>query len=53
MLPFEKFSIAGSLASILGLFVSLYVLLKEFLLQEDVTLLKNEEEAWHRNEPRK
>ena len=53
MLPFEKFSIAGSLSSMFGLLVSLYVLFRELVLQRDMTTLKNEEEAWHRNEPRK
>jgi hypothetical protein len=53
MTPYEKFSIAGSLSSMFGLLVSLYVLLRELVLQRDVTLLKEEEEAWHRNEPRK
>lgn len=53
MTPFEKFSLAGSLASILGLFVSIYVLIREYFIEEDVATLKNEEEAWHKNEPRK
>jgi len=43
---------AGSIASILGLIVSLYVLWRELTLQEDVTALKREEEEWHKNDPR-
>jgi hypothetical protein len=38
----------GSLASILGLCVSLYVLYREIAISKDVTTLKNEEESWHR-----
>lgn len=40
-------SIIGSVSSILGLVVSLYVLWREHVLQDDVTTLKNEEEQWH------
>ena len=40
-------SALGSIASILGLVVSLYVLWRELRLQDDVTALKNEEESWH------
>jgi hypothetical protein len=53
MTPYEKLSIAGSLSSMLGLLVSLHVLLREWVLQRDMTTLKNEEEAWHKNDPRK
>ena len=53
MTPYEKFSLAGSLASILGLFVSLYVLLKERIIGADVEQLKKEEEDWHKDDPRK
>jgi hypothetical protein len=38
----------GSAASILGLLVSLYVLYREVIIEKDVTDLKNEEEAWHK-----
>ena len=48
--PFEKFSLAGSLASILGFFVSVYVLVKEHFIGEDVENLKKEEEQWHEEE---
>ena len=48
----EELGAAGSVASILGLFVSLYVLWREYLIEEDVTMLKNEEEAWHKNDTR-
>jgi len=40
-------SIIGSVASILGLGVSIYVLYRELALSKDVTTLKNEEEQWH------
>lgn len=53
MTPYEKFSIIGSLSSVLGMFISLYVLLRELVLQKDMTELKSEEEAWHKNDPRK
>lgn len=53
MTPFERFSLAGSLASILGLFVSIYILVREYFIEKDVTILKNEEEAWHKDDPRK
>jgi hypothetical protein len=43
-------SAMGSLASIAGLLVSLYVLRKEKVIEEDVTMLKYEEEAWHEKE---
>ena len=52
MTPFERFSLAGSLASVLGLFVSIYVLIREYFIEEDVATLKNEEEAWHKNDTR-
>lgn len=38
----------GSIASILGLAVSLYVLYKEHIIENDVIELKHEEEAWHK-----
>jgi hypothetical protein len=40
----------GSIASILGLCVSLYVLWREIRISNDVTTLKNEEEAWHKKD---
>jgi hypothetical protein len=43
----------GSMASILGLIVSIYVLWRELVLQHDVTVLKEEEELWHKNDTRK
>lgn len=46
-------SAVGSVASILGLGVSLYVLWRERALQDDVTALKTEEEAWHDREAQK
>jgi hypothetical protein len=39
---------AGSVASILGLLISVYVLWREYVIEKDVTTLKNEEEAWHK-----
>jgi hypothetical protein len=45
-------SALGSIASILGLLVSVYVLWRELVLQHDVTVLKEEEEAWHKNDTR-
>ena len=42
------FQIAGSLASILGLAVSLYVLWRELKIQKEVEELKREEEGWHK-----
>ena len=42
-----KLSAIGSVASILGLLVSLYVLWRELRLQRDMTALKDEEEEWH------
>jgi hypothetical protein len=41
-------SISGSVASILGLLVSLYVLYREVAIQEEVHILKSEEETWHK-----
>jgi hypothetical protein len=38
----------GSIASILGLCVSLYVLYREVIISRQVTTLKGEEEAWHK-----
>jgi hypothetical protein len=40
-------NIFGSISSVLGLGVSLYVLVRELRLQDDVTELKSEEEQWH------
>ena len=42
----------GSLSSIAGLVISLYVLRKEGVIEEDVTMLKYEEESWHKKETR-
>jgi hypothetical protein len=39
---------SGSVASILGLLISVYVLWREYVIEKDVTALKNEEEAWHK-----
>jgi hypothetical protein len=50
MTPFEVFSITGSAASILGLLVSLFVLLKEYFLEGEFKLFKKEEEDWHDEE---
>ena len=44
-------SALGSLASIFGLAVSLWVLWREKRIQKDVTELKTEEEAWHSSKP--
>jgi hypothetical protein len=41
-------SIIGSIASILGLVVSLYVLYREIAISKEVHILKGEEEQWHR-----
>ena len=38
----------GSVASIIGLCVSLYVLYREIAISKEVHDLKNEEENWHR-----
>jgi len=38
----------GSLASILGLLVSIYVLWREIKIQKEVEELKSEEETWHK-----
>jgi hypothetical protein len=43
----KALSVVGSVASILGLLVSLYVLYREHVLQGDVTELKAEEKQWH------
>jgi hypothetical protein len=40
-------TIAGSIASILGLGVSLYVLVRELRIENEVHILKTEEEQWH------
>ena len=48
MTPYEKLSLAGSLSSIVGLFVSLYVLWREYIIGNDVENLKKEEETWHK-----
>jgi hypothetical protein len=39
----------GSVASILGLAVSLYVLYREIAIQKEVHILKGEEEVWHKD----
>jgi len=41
-------TIFGSIASILGLCVSVYVLIREIALGKEVHVLKNEEESWHK-----
>ena len=41
-------SIIGSVASVLGLIVSLYVLYREIAISKEVHILKGEEEAWHK-----
>ena len=38
----------GSVASIIGLCVSLYVLYREIAISKEVHDLKNEEENWHK-----
>ena len=43
----------GSISSMLGLAISLYVLWREVAIQKDVTALKQEEESWHENCPRR
>lgn len=43
-------SALGSLASIFGLFVSLYVLWRELRIQKDVETLQHDEEMWHKNQ---
>lgn len=50
MTPYEKLSFTGSLSSIAGLFVSLYVLWREYIIGNDVENLKKEEETWHEKE---
>lgn len=45
-------SAVGSVASILGLLVALYVLWREVRIADDVTTLKTEEEQWHGIEKR-
>jgi hypothetical protein len=40
----------GSLASIAGLVIAVYVLRKERSIEQDVSMLKYEEESWHRKE---
>jgi hypothetical protein len=41
--------IAGSISSILGLAISVYVLYREIAIQKEVHALKGEEERWHQN----
>jgi hypothetical protein len=41
--------ISGSIASILGFAVSVYVLYREIAISKEVHILKGEEEAWHKN----
>jgi hypothetical protein len=43
----QTLSAVGSVSSILGLLLTLYVLYKEQVLQADMTKLKQEEEDWH------
>jgi hypothetical protein len=43
-------STIGSIASIIGLLVSLYVLYREIAISKEVHALKNEEEQWHTDE---
>jgi hypothetical protein len=40
-------STVGSIASILGLAVSLYVLYREIAISKEVHDLKTEEDSWH------
>ena len=40
----------GSVSSILGLCVSLYVLYREIAISKEVHTLKGEEETWHRKD---
>ena len=42
----------GSIASILGLAVAIFVLWREYRIEKDVMELKHEEEAWHEKENR-
>ena len=42
----------GSVASIIGLAVSVYILVRERIIEKDVVDLKHEEEAWHEKEIR-
>jgi hypothetical protein len=49
MTPSEKLSAAGSIASILGFFLTVYVWWRERIIGDDVEKLKKEEEAWHEN----
>lgn len=46
----EELSALGSVASMLGFFVSLYVLWRERIIGDDVEKLKKEEETWHEEE---
>lgn len=50
MTPAEKLSAAGSVASILGFFLTLYVWWRERIIGKDVEDLKSEEENWHKEE---
>ena len=49
----EMIQTLGSISSMLGLAISLYVLRREVAIQKDVTALKQEEESWHENCPRR
>ena len=40
----------GSISSMLGLAISLYVLWRELAISKDVTALKKEEESWHKTQ---
>ncbi len=45
--------IAGSIASIIGMCISLYVLWREVGISRDVEQLKSEEESWHNAKEKK
>ena len=43
----------GSISSILGLIVTLYVLYREHIIEDDIVELQHTEEAWHEKENHK
>lgn len=45
--------VTGSIASIIGMFTSLYVLWREVGIGKDVEQLKSEEESWHNAKEKK
>lgn len=45
--------ITGSIASIIGMFFSLYVMWREIGIGKDVEELKSEEENWHKAKEKK